>query len=171
MNKDREPVFSGHRPFFKKIIVMLIFFAVLFFFWYGNQLVISVVPEEGQHIYRFTAHVGEEWHYTYKHSVQQTICEEYFKINGPQDMVMTYTRFQSYGVGLPCYPEDGKFTQTTDGHFILEMNRPYKEIQFRTQDIPEPRLFIGKEELPIYKLYKTGSLVVVSVDRRYKTWF
>lgn len=171
INKDREPVYSGARSFLKKTIVFIILAIVLGIIWYGNQLVISVVPEDGQKVYRFTAQVGDEWHYTYKHSVQQTLCEEYFTIKGPHAMVMTYTKFQSYGVGLPCYPEDGKFTQTEDGHFILEMNRPYEEIKFRTQDIPQPKLFIAGEELPIYRLYKSGSLVVVSVDKRYRTWF
>lgn len=171
MNKDREQVYSGHRSFFRILFCLVLSVAACIIAWYGNQLVISVVPEDGQRIYHFTTHVGDEWHYTYKHSVQQTICEEYFKINGPRNMVMTYTKFQSYGVGLPCYVDDGKFTQTEDGHFILEMNRPYKDIQFRTQNIPQPRLFISGEELPIYKIYKSGSLVVVSVDKRYKSWF
>ena len=171
INKDREPVNSGHRPFFR--IFFLIGLAVLacVFVWYGNQLVISVIPEDGQQVYRFTTHVGDEWHYTYKHSVQQTLCEEYFKIKGPRNMVLTYTRFQSYGVGLPCYVDDGQFTQTEDGHFILAIHRQFKDIQFRTQDIPQPKLFIDGKELPIYQLYKSGSLVVVSVDKRYKSWF
>lgn len=166
---DRNPGESGLRSFFYVLLLGLLL-AVAGLVWYGNQLIISVIPEDNLQIYRFPTKVGDEWHYLYIHSVQQTPCEEFFTIKGSNHMLMTYTRFQSYGVGLPCYTDDGKFKQTDDGHFILEMNRPYKNVAFRTQDIPKPRLYINGEEIPIYKLYPSGTLVTVTVDKRYKMW-
>lgn len=167
---DRSPGESGFRSFFYYVLFGIIFL-IAGVVWYGNQLVIAVVPEDNLKTYYFPSKVGDEWHYLYIHSVQQTPCEEFFTINGPNDMTMTYTRFQSYGVGLPCYTDDGKFKQTEDGHFILEMNRPYRTVAFRTQDIPKPRLYIHGEEIPIYKIYPSGTLVTVSVDKRFKHWF
>jgi len=167
---DRSPEESGFRPFFRMILLIVVI-AALAAGWYGNQLVLSVVPENNLQAYRFPIHVGDEWYYIYIHSVQRTPCEEYFTIKGVNDMVMTHTIYQSYGVGLPCYPEDGKFTLTKDGHFLLEMNRPFKQVAFRTHEIPKQTLFINGQELPIYKLYPSGTLVIVTVTKRYQTWF
>jgi len=170
LKRDRSPAESGPRSLF---CVFLLVAAILIagICWYGNQLVLSVIPEDNLKIYRFSTHVGDEWYYTYIHSVQRTPCDEYFTIKGVNDMVMTHTIYQSYGVGLPCYPDDGKFTLTKDGHFILEMNRPFKNVVLRTHEIPQQRLFIHGQELPIYKLYPSGTLVTVEVTKRYQVWF
>lgn len=170
LQKDPGPEASGLWSFSRLLLFIVIIFFLGGFIWYANQLVLTVSPEEQQKAYSFPVKEGEEWSYEYIHSVQKTPCLEVFKIAGPHAMIMTYTKYQSYGVGLPCYPEDGKFTLTADGHFLLIMNRPYQDVQFRTQDIPQPRLFIGGQELPIYQLYKSGTLVEVAVQKRYETW-
>ena len=170
LKRDRSPAESGPRSLF---CVFLLVAAILIagICWYGNQLVLSVIPEDNLKIYRFSTHVGDEWYYTYIHSVQRTPCDEYFTIKGVDDMVMTHTVYQSYGVGLPCYPDDGKFTLTKDGHFILEMNRPMKNVALRTQPIPQQRLFINGQELKLYQIYPSGTLVKVEVTKRYQVWF
>jgi len=167
--RDRSPAESGPRSLFRAIL-LIVFLAIIGVCWYGNQLVLSVVPEDNLQPYRFPIHVGDEWYYIYIHSVQRTPCEEYFTIKGVDDMVMTHTIYQSYGVGLPCYPDDGKFTLTKDGHFILEMNRPFKNVVLRTHEIPQQRLVINGQDLPIYKIYPSGTLVTVTVKKRYQVW-
>lgn len=167
---DRSPAESGPRSFLV-LILLLVSIIAIGLGWYGNQLVLSVVPEDNLKVYQFPTHVGDEWYYIYIHSVQRTPCEEYFTVKGVDKMVMTHTIYQSYGVGLPCYPDDGKFTLTKDGHFLLEMNRPFKNVVFRTHEIPKQTLFINGQELPIYKIYPSGTLVTVTVTKRYQMWF
>jgi len=172
LQKDPGPEVSGLWSFSKLYLILAFIFVILisYILWYGNGLVLTVIPEHAQKAFYFPVQKGDEWSYEYIHSVQKTPCLEVFQIQGAHDMIMTYTKYQSYGVGLPCYPEDGTFSQTEDGHFILVMNRPFSSVQFRTHEIPKPRLFIAGQELPLYKLYESGSLVEVTVEKRYKTW-
>ena len=168
--KDRVPAYSGTRSFYK--ILMVISIVVLsYIFWYGNQLVLTITPDDNQKAFSFTTFIGDTWHYKYIHSVEKTPCEEYFAIRGENDMVMTYTRYEDFGVGLPFWASEGKFTTTADGHFIMEMNRPYHKVVFRTAKEAKASLYYGGKEIPMYKLYKSGSLVEVSVEKRYNKWF
>lgn len=168
--KDRVPVYSGLRSFYKIILVLSIVIAG-FIWWYGNQLVLKITPDNNQKTFSFTTYIGDTWHYKYIHSVEKTPCEEYFVIRGANDMVMTYTRYEDFGVGLPFWASEGKFTTTADGHFIMEMNRPFHSVAFRTAKQAKASLYYAGNEIPMYKLYKSGSLVEISVAKRYNYWF
>jgi hypothetical protein len=168
--KDRVPVKSGFRSFYGVIFAICIAIAGGIF-WYGNQLVLKITPDDNQKAFSFTTFIGDKWHYKYIHSVEKTPCEEYFVINGANDMVMLYTKYEDFGVGLPFWASEGKFTATDDGHFIMEMNRPFKSVVFRTAKQAKASLYYAGKEIPMYKLYKSGSLVKISVDKRYRNWF
>lgn len=168
--KDRAPVASGSRSFFK-IVAVLILLLLIAVGWYANQLVFLVTPEGNQKQFIFDTFPGGKWHIEFTHSVQKTPVEEFFIINGVDDMVMQYTRYQSLGVGLPFLPSEGKFTATKDGHFILEMNRPYKKVQIRTAMEAKPKVYYADQEISVYEIYQPGSLVEMSVVKRYRTWF
>lgn len=72
-----------------------------------------------------------------------------------------YLRYEDFGVGLPFWASEGKFTTTADGHFIMEMNEPYHKVVFRTAKEAKASLYYGGKEIPMYKLYKSGSLVEI----------
>ncbi len=91
---DRNPGESGFRSFFYLGIIICLFF-LAGVVYYGNQLVLSVVPENNLQVFRFPVNRGETWHYLYIHSVQLTPCEEFFTVRGSEDMLMTYTRLKS----------------------------------------------------------------------------
>ena len=167
--KDRVPGYSGTQSFFK-IILGLSIIVVGCIFWYGNQLVLRIIPDNNQEAFNFTTFIGDTWHYKYIHSVEKTPCEEYFVIHGENDMLMTYTKYEDFGVGLPFWASEGKFTTTDDGHFIMEENRPFHSVPFRTAKEAKASLYYAGEEIPLYKLYKSGSLVEVSVVKRYNNW-
>jgi len=168
--KDRVPAKSGFRSFYKMILFICIAIAG-FIFWYGNQLVLRITPDDNQKKISFTTFIGDEWHYKYIHSVEKTPCEEYFVIHGANDMVMVYTRYEDFGVGLPFLASEGKFTTTSDGHFMMEMNRHFNSVAFRTAEQAKASFYYAGKEIPMYKLYKSGSLVKISVDKRYRNWF
>lgn len=67
-------------------------------------------------------------------------------------MVMTHTRYQSLGVGLPYSPAEGILTNTPDGKFILKMDRPYKTVKLRTAVQAKPRI-IHKIKSMIFAIY------------------
>lgn len=109
-----------HRPdttlqwgsvFFKNpvFIILILLLAGVSFSWYATRLILVLKPSDGAAPVVFSVNEGDEWVYHYKHSVQQTPCYEYFRINGPHNMTMTHTIYESYGVGLPYSLTDGAF--------------------------------------------------------------
>ncbi len=170
--KDRSPGTSGDRSFFKKIILISIIISVFggILFWYANQLIVSINPENGLPKQYFTVSTGEEWNIEFTHSVELTTVEEFFRVNGADDMVMTHTRYQSLGVGLPYSPSEGTLTNTPDGKFILKMNRPYKTIKIRTAVQAKPCILHKTKVYNLCELYGQGTLVEIKAEKHYQYW-
>ena len=86
-------------------------------------------------------------------------------------MTMTHTTYESLGVGLPYDPSEGKFTSLKkDGKFDLEMNRPYRSLQFRTAVQAMPKIIHKDTTFDLCALYGQGTLVEVKVIKRYQLW-
>ena len=169
---DRTPASTGARSFFKHpaFVVLLAVIAALTV-WYGNRLVVVLLPENNLPVRYFAVEKGGEWSYHYKHSVQQTPVDEYFRVNGVDDMTMTHTTYESLGVGLPYDPSEGTFTSLKkDGKFDLEMNRPYKYLKFRTAVQAMPKIIHKDVTYDLCPLYGQGTLVEVKVMKRYQYW-
>ena len=170
--KVRDSVSSGSRTFlgFKMVLVVL-FIAFSLLFWYGNQLMLTINPDNDQEQYRFTVGTGDTWYIEFMHSVQKTPVQEYFIVRGENDLLLEKTIYQSMGVGLPFMASEGKLKTTGDGHFILEMHREYQTLKLRTGLEACPKIYFGGNVLPIYNLYEPGTLVEIKVVMRYETWF
>lgn len=170
--KVRDSVSSGSRTFlgFKMVLVVL-FIAFSLLFWYGNQLMLTINPDNDQEQYRFTVGTGDTWYIEFMHSVQKTPVQEYFIVRGENDLLLEKTIYQSMGVGLPFMASEGKLKTTGDGHFVLEMHREYKTLKLRTGLEACPKIYFGGNVLPIYNLYEPGTLVEIKVVKRYETWF
>lgn len=171
---DRTPAPAGTRSFFPKtvsVVVVVLFVLLVLLGWYGNQVIIAIIPENGLPIQTFTVGQGGEWRYHYTHSVQQTPCDEYFRVDGPDAMVMTHTVYESFGVGLPYDANDGRFRiLDKQGKFDMEMNRPYKVLRFRTAVQARPKIFHGERQYDLCDLYGQGTLVTVRALKRYQSW-
>jgi len=170
--KDRTPESAGFRSFLKLkniLVISLIAFLSLFVY-YANQLVVTIIPDEGQKKVTFSTNIGDEWYIEFIHSVQKTPVQEYFVVRGANDLLMKETIYQSLGVGLPFLPSDGKLKTTKDGHFILTMNRKFETVKLRTGLEACPRIYHFDTVYPIYKIYKPGTLVEVKVEKRYESW-
>ena len=171
-SSDRTPASTGARSFFKHpsfVLLLMVVLAVAV--WYGNQLLVVLLPENNLPVKYFIVEPGGEWNYHYKHSVQQTPVDEYFRVNGVDDMIMTHTVYESLGVGLPYDSAEGKFTSLKkDGKFDLEMNRPYKFLKFRTAVQAMPRIIHKDEVYDLCPLYGQGTLVEVRVVKRFQYW-
>ena len=98
-------------------------------------------------------------HYT--HSVEKTPVVETFTILENGTLLLTSTRYRSYGVGLPSLPEEGRLT-IADGWFLLEgLHREYRDIRVRVG--PEAELLVeyDQKSFPLYQWYPPGSLVII----------
>ena len=170
--RDRKLAQAGSRSFLKvKLsIYLLIIFAVASFLWYATAIVISLNPEGDREPIAFDSKVGDVWNIRFTHSVEKTPWEEFFTVNGVNDLTMTHTRFESLGWGYPYSPSDGLFRRTDDNRFELVMNRPYKQVDLRVAEQAMPCIVHYNNVYDLCALFGHGSLVQVKAEYRWQYW-
>ena len=169
--KDRKPAFAGTRSFFPlKYFVIIVSAVLIFFGWYATRLVVAVVPEGNTGAFAFATYPGDRWNISFTHSVEKTEWDEFFRVNGAEDMTMTHTQFESLGWGYPYSPADGKFTKTADGKFNLEMNRPYKEVAIRISEQAMQHIKHGSEDYNLIPMFGQGRAIKIMAMYRYQYW-
>jgi hypothetical protein len=170
--QDRKLAQASSRSFLKvKLsIYLLIIFAVASFLWYATAIVVSLNPEGEREPIAFTSKVGDVWNIRFTHSVEKTPWEEFFTVNGVNDLTMTHTRFESLGWGYPYSPNDGLFRRTDDNRFELVMNRPYKQVDLRVAEQAMPCIVHYNTVFDLCALFGHGSLVQVKAEYRWQYW-
>ena len=169
-SKDRGSVLAGSRSFFKNTFILLFACVLGFVIWYGNQLLLVIKPEGNASPIVLRTKAGDRFNLSFTHSVELTIWDEYFRVNGPNDMVMTHTEFSSFGWGFPYLESDGKFSVTKDGRFRLEMNRNYKTVPLRISEQAMQKIIHGKASYDLVALYGQGRAVTIFALKRYNYW-
>ena len=95
------------------------------------------------------------------HSVQKTpVIEELVLKNG--EFLLTRTKYQSQGVGLPFDISDGSFYRDNDW-FIFDMNRKFQLLELRTGKGTQLTLSIGNNSYELYKIFPVGTKIIVKI--------
>jgi hypothetical protein len=170
--RDRKLAQAGSRSFLKLKLSLYLFiiFAVASFLWYATAIVVSLNPEGEREPIAFDSKVGDVWNIRFTHSVEKTPWEEFFTVNGVNDLTMTHTRFESLGWGYPYSPNDGLFRRTDDNRFELVMNRPYKQVDLRVAEQAMPCIVHYNTVYDLCALFGHGSLVQVKAEYRWQYW-
>ncbi len=169
--KDRKPAAAGSRSFFPmKIFLTLLTVIIALTTWWGTRMIVSIVPENGRAPITFTVKPGDAWNIAFTHSVEKTPWEEFFRVNGIDDMTMTHTRFESFGWGFPYSSGDGRLSHTDDGKFILEMNRPYKMVNMRISEQAMQHIIHENDDYDLVAMYGQGAALKIKVQYRYQFW-
>ena len=169
-SKDREPAGSGFRSFFQfKYILLGIAILVSGLVWYGTRMVVAVIPENDKPPIVFSTYVGDRWNIYLTHSVERTPWEEFFRINGVNDMTMTHTRFESLGWGFPYAEYEGRL-EHKNGKYILEMNRPFKHVSLRIAVQAMQHIIHGQDKYDLCTMYGTGTKLDIYAVYRYQYW-
>ena len=170
--RDRKLAQAGSRSFLKLKLSLYLFiiFAVASFLWYATAIVVSLNPEGEREPIAFDSKVGDVWNIRFTHSVEKTPWEEFFTVNGVNDLTMTHTRFESLGWGYPYSPNDGLFRRTDDNRFELVMNRPYNQVDLRVAEQAMPCIVHYNTVYDLCALFGHGSLVQVKAEHRWQYW-
>ena len=155
----------------KKVAAVLIPLAaiVVFLCWYFMRLCLFVDTAEG---HLAVIPINDAYEFSFRtrfiHSVQKTPVEEFFRVDADtREIILTSTRYQSFGVGLPFLMSDGSFSRDGDFLVMSDMNRRMPELDLRPGVSTQLPLYVG-EEFPLYELVPLGSLVRVHVGKFYE---
>ncbi len=139
-------------------------------YWYASQLVLAMIPDNGTPKQCFAVQPGSTWQMEFKHSYELTLWQDYFTVNGENDMTLTHTIYQSLGCGFPFSAAEGKFERLPDGHFKLTLNRPYKIINMRPAVQANPKILYDGTVYDLCKLFGHGTMLTIKVEPRYRYW-
>lgn len=166
--KDRISTFAGFRSFlpgFTVIAIMLVVFG-----WYATRMIVSFNPEDNKPKHYFVTAPGDVWNIRFTHSVEKTPIEEFFTVDGIDDLVMTHTRFETFGWGIPYSAAPGEMRLTDDGKFDLLMNRLYKTVKLRVAIQARPCVIHHGDIYDLCEMYGQGTAVEIKVQYRYQYW-
>ena len=94
------------------------------------------------------------------HSVQKTpVVEELFFSGG--EFVLRRTKYQSQGVGLPFDESDGKFRREGTQFIMDDMNRRFKNLEFRTGKGTRFTLTVDGRKFELHKKFPVGTKIIV----------
>ena len=96
----------------------------------------------------------------FTHSVQKTPVVEELEYRGGE-FVLLRTKYKSQGVGLPFDAGDGIFHRDGDWFVMDDMNRHFKEPEFRTGKGTRLRITLGGREFDLYKKFPLGTKIFV----------
>ncbi|MDO4178932.1 MAG: DUF1850 domain-containing protein [Phascolarctobacterium sp.] len=162
---------TGSRPFFSNTILIALACVLVFLVWYGTRLLLVLEPEGNAKPIVLNTEAGDTYRLSFTHSVELTIWDEFFQVNGAHDMTMTHTEFSSFGWGFPYLSTDGKFSITKEGRFRLDMNRPYSKVPLRISEQAMQKIIHKDASYDLIALYGQGSAVTIHALRRYEYWF
>jgi len=170
-SKDRGPGCAGFRSFLSiRNIVILAAFILAGVYYYATSMVLAIIPEAGKTPYAFSTKVGDVWNISLTHSVEKTLWEEFFRVEGVNKMTMTHTTFESLGWGFPYSPEEGKLIHRKDGRYDLVMNRPFTYVPLRISVQAMQHFHHRSIDLDLCKLYGQGTKMDIKVMLRYEYW-
>lgn len=113
---------------------------------------------------------GDSFSLKYTHSVQKTPVTETFIIIGADELVLDSTIYETYGVGLPFLPSEGRFQQQ-GGKFILSgLGRKFGKVALHAGPIAGQVLEIGNQTIPLYALHEGGAFVTIRAKPYYYRW-
>ncbi len=140
----------------KRIFLGLgIFF--IFLLWLSRPVLFIEVKNfnTGQILYRRHVEPGYTFATLIKHSVHLTPVYEYYRIEGDGKIVITGTRFQDLGWGVPStFDYDFKFEN--DFMVIENINRPIEFVPYRISYIACPHLLLDdcERDIDLVKLFE-----------------
>ncbi len=155
--------------FFLRTAAFSAVLAVCGFLYWANQLLLVITPQTEGKAIMFVIKPGEEWHFSWRHSVHKTIVKEYFRVQGEKKLRLFLVRYDSYGVGMPFLPSEGKLVEK-DGKFELYTDRHFDFIPLVTGKEAELELWREDRVIKLYREYPPGTFLRVTAEKRYKYW-
>ena len=130
----------------KKIIVLLALIIILFIPIFPKLLINNKIFNIEK----------KEFIISYTHSVNRGRVRDYYIIKSKY-IILSKTRFMSYGAGIPEPEKRQKFIETEDYIEISDINRKIDNLYLFVGTIANHRIEIDGEEIELKKIFKPQS--------------
>lgn len=135
--------------------------------WLLSPMVLVVQSPTGKVGLVLPVSRGDSFSLRFIHSVHLTPVWENFTVTGIDSMSLISTEYESYGVGMPSLPSEGKFEQLNDRFRLSGLNRHFTEISLRVWPKNKLTLLHDNREYSLYEMFEPESLVFIRVRYNY----
>lgn len=106
---------------------------------------------------------GRDFDYQYIHSVQKTLVQEHFTALPDNHLLLSSTTYQSFGVGLPFIPEEGKLQHINGKYLLSGLNRNFYKINIGFMDLARQGLSYNGRHFAFQDYFISGTKLVLEV--------
>ncbi len=125
---------------------------------------------EDEVLYHVRAEDGMRFASRFIHSVHKTPVIDRYRIDAKDTIVQESTEYQTYGIGMPFLPEDGRLVLEDGFVKLVDLDLRFRSFDLRVEPRAQYTLLVGGEEIPLYTMTEPGGLVHVAVVPRYTLW-
>lgn len=135
----------------------------------ATRLCLFIETDQGKEV-TIPVSKGDTFSLKYTHSVQKTPVAENFVIIDADELILESTVYQTYGVGLPFLPGEGKFVRQGNNFVLTGLGRRFDKVSVHAGR--EARLVLETDNrvVPLYALHEGGSFVTIRVKPYYYRW-
>lgn len=152
----------------KKIIYPVIFLFILFLTKLPLVQVLSITNRKKQSE-RYFIKTSElnGFEISYTHSVNKGRVHDFYELNSHKGLILTSTRFVSYGAGIPepIETEGAIFTLTDDGYVISNLNRHVQKLTMAVGLIANHELTINEKTYIMKDLFLPQTSIIFEIKR------
>lgn len=145
------------------IITIIVLFLTVGLFYPLDTLFIAQQDSENQLLVPMFGQ--KSFSLSYLHSVQKTPVQEHFVLAPGNQLHLTSTQYQSYGVGLPFLAEEGTLLNDNGVFLLTGIDRFYGEINIGFMPLAEQSLWHGGKEYKFEQYFSPGSLLNISAQK------
>ena len=129
------------------------------------------VRSEGEWVAAAPGVPGTAFSIHFLHSVQKTPVEEHFTVDGEgRGFLLQWTRYQSFGVGLPFLASEGRFRKEGDFYVMDGMGRRFSRLSLRTGVGTKLSLRLQGREYRLYRQFPPGTRIDIFIAPLYRYW-
>lgn len=146
----------------KLVTVLLVLFIAIILFLPVPTLVMR--QQGGNSGFVIPLVLDQSFTLEYVHSVQKTPVQEHFVLAPGNQLLLTSTEYQSYGVGLPFLPGEGKL-EIGDGVLVLSgLNRSFSKINIGFMPLAKQALLYRGNRLAFDDYFEPGKVLELEVE-------
>lgn len=98
------------------------------------------------------------------HSVEKEAWLENYEVE-EETLLLTTTKFKTFGAGVPSTPEEGTKTTRENGFVTMQINRSFHSLELVVSENVKSTLHIEKEEIPLYKWTGDYESITIAVQK------
>lgn len=125
--------------------------------------VLTVSEKQGEEVLIILLLHGRDFDYRYIHSVQKTPVQEHFTATPENQLLLSSTTYQSFGVGLPFMPEEGKLHHIDGKYLLSDLKRKFDIINIGFVDLAQQELSYNGQHYSFQDYFLSGTKLVLEV--------